>query len=207
MTINPADLHSSIVIMYAGEEININNLLPEEFPTATERVRLAHLDSTAVAKYFNNLIENIIKFILGYRKPEGGVLEEMILDHQLCEVMRKNPEAAKIQQIERSIVGYNNIDDIEILDNQNNFNSTFTLDPYKIMRLGLNNAEFVDKISINLNENKKILFFGLYHCEQNYPDNSNRPPQLLVYLGDAGGTGKSEVIKAIKQYFEQIGKD
>ncbi|CAG8561235.1 7117_t:CDS:2 [Racocetra fulgida] len=63
---------------------------------------------------------------------------------------RKNPEAAKIRRIERSIVGYDNIDDMEILDNQDNFDSTFTLDPYKIMRSGLNNAEFVDSAMLHL---------------------------------------------------------
>ncbi|RHZ85965.1 hypothetical protein Glove_58g86 [Diversispora epigaea] len=73
ITINPADLHSSIVMMYAGKEIDVNTLLPENFPTATERAKLAHLDPTAVAKYFNVVIEKIIKFIIGYKKPEGGV--------------------------------------------------------------------------------------------------------------------------------------
>ncbi|CAG8717199.1 1586_t:CDS:2 [Cetraspora pellucida] len=69
-----------MVMLYAREEIDINNLLPEEFPTATEKARLAYLDPTAVAKYFNNLIKNIIKFIFGYRKPEGRVLDSWSSD-------------------------------------------------------------------------------------------------------------------------------
>ncbi|RHZ84007.1 hypothetical protein Glove_86g42 [Diversispora epigaea] len=77
ITINPADLHSSIVMMYAGKEIDINTLLPEKFPTATERAKLAHLDPTAVAKYFNVVVEKMIKVILGYRRPKGGVLGEI----------------------------------------------------------------------------------------------------------------------------------
>ncbi|RHZ84358.1 hypothetical protein Glove_83g14 [Diversispora epigaea] len=77
VTINPADLHSSIVMMYAGKEIDVNTLLPEDFLTVTERARLAHLDPTAVAKYFNIVIGKIIKFILGYKKPGGGVLGEI----------------------------------------------------------------------------------------------------------------------------------
>ncbi|CAG8458328.1 8695_t:CDS:2 [Diversispora eburnea] len=52
VTINPTDLHSSIVIMYAEKEIDINNLLPEDFPTVTERARLAHLDPTAIKNYY-----------------------------------------------------------------------------------------------------------------------------------------------------------
>ncbi|RHZ71358.1 hypothetical protein Glove_259g21 [Diversispora epigaea] len=67
ITINPADLHSSIVIIYAGKKIDVNTLLPEDFPTATERAKLAHLDPTAVAKYFNVVIEKMIKFIIGYK--------------------------------------------------------------------------------------------------------------------------------------------
>ena len=43
ITINPADLHSPIVMMYAGGEIDLDKLLPENFPKATERARLAHL--------------------------------------------------------------------------------------------------------------------------------------------------------------------
>ncbi|RHZ51694.1 hypothetical protein Glove_475g15 [Diversispora epigaea] len=77
ITINPADLHSSIVMMYAGKEIDVNTLLPDDFPTATERAKLAHIDPTAVAKYFNVVIEKTIKFIIGYKKPEGGVFGEI----------------------------------------------------------------------------------------------------------------------------------
>ncbi|RHZ51435.1 hypothetical protein Glove_478g94 [Diversispora epigaea] len=72
--VNVVDFHSSIVMMYAGKEIDVNTLLPEDFPTVTERARLAHLDPTAVAKYFNIVIGKIIKFIFGYKKPGGGVL-------------------------------------------------------------------------------------------------------------------------------------
>ncbi|CAG8698217.1 7398_t:CDS:2, partial [Cetraspora pellucida] len=37
ITINPADLHSPIVMMYAGNEIDPDKLLPENFPKANER--------------------------------------------------------------------------------------------------------------------------------------------------------------------------
>ncbi|RHZ46002.1 hypothetical protein Glove_639g5 [Diversispora epigaea] len=61
------------VIIRDGKEINVNTLLPENFPTATKKAKLAHLDPTAIVKYFNVVIEKIIKFIIGYKKPEGGV--------------------------------------------------------------------------------------------------------------------------------------
>ncbi|CAG8678862.1 14902_t:CDS:2 [Cetraspora pellucida] len=77
VTINLADLHSSIVIIYAEKEVNINTLILENFSTATERAKLSYLDPTVVAKYFNIIIEKIIEYILGYRKSEGGVLGEI----------------------------------------------------------------------------------------------------------------------------------
>jgi len=73
ITINPADLHSPIVMMYAGQEIDFDNLSPDNFPTATERARLAHLDASAVAKYFDVVIQGIIKTIVGYGREDGGV--------------------------------------------------------------------------------------------------------------------------------------
>jgi hypothetical protein len=72
ITINPADLHSPIVMMYAGKEIDLDNLLPETFPKAVERARLAHLDPSAVAKYFDVVIRGITETIVGYGKEEGG---------------------------------------------------------------------------------------------------------------------------------------
>lgn len=77
VTINPADLHSPIVMLYAGKEINVDSLMPENFPTVTERARLAHLDPTAIAKYFDLIIRNIIKYIVGYKRPGGSVFGEI----------------------------------------------------------------------------------------------------------------------------------
>jgi hypothetical protein len=60
-------------MMHAGKEIDPNNLLPEDFPMTTERSRLAHFDSSAVAKYFNLVIRGILDTIVGYGKKDGGV--------------------------------------------------------------------------------------------------------------------------------------
>ncbi|RHZ85950.1 hypothetical protein Glove_58g65 [Diversispora epigaea] len=73
ITINPADLHSPIVMMYAGKEIDVKNLPPENFPKTTERARLAHLDPSAVAKYFDVTIRCIINTIIGYDQKDGSV--------------------------------------------------------------------------------------------------------------------------------------
>ncbi|RHZ44335.1 hypothetical protein Glove_739g7 [Diversispora epigaea] len=73
ITINPADLHSPIVMMYAGREIDIKNLLPENFPKTTERARLAYLDPSAVAKYFDITMQCIINTIIGYNQKNGGI--------------------------------------------------------------------------------------------------------------------------------------
>ncbi|CAG8676495.1 5498_t:CDS:2 [Cetraspora pellucida] len=73
MTINPADLYSPIIIMYTGNEINFDKLLPDNFLKATERARLASLDPSAVAKYFDIIIQTIKDTIIGYSKKNGGV--------------------------------------------------------------------------------------------------------------------------------------
>ncbi|RHZ89015.1 hypothetical protein Glove_19g333 [Diversispora epigaea] len=71
--INPVYLHSPIVMMYASKEINIKNFPPENFPKTTERARLAHLDPSAVAKYFDVTIRYIINTIIGYNQKDGGI--------------------------------------------------------------------------------------------------------------------------------------
>ncbi|CAG8602710.1 2591_t:CDS:2 [Cetraspora pellucida] len=77
ITINPTDLHSSIVMMYAGAKINSDTTLPENFPSATENARLAHLDPSAVSKYFDVLIKTILDTIVGYNKNFGGVFGQV----------------------------------------------------------------------------------------------------------------------------------
>ncbi|CAG8777527.1 12847_t:CDS:1, partial [Ambispora leptoticha] len=62
-----------IVMMYAGNEIDFENISSENFPTATERARLAHLDPSAVTKYFDVMIRCILDTIVGYGKKHGGV--------------------------------------------------------------------------------------------------------------------------------------
>src|SRR5690242_4334522 len=64
----------------------------------------------------------------------------------------QNPEIAKIQRIERSVPGYDNTVDAEMLDNQDNFgtDNLVLLNPYEIMRSGLYNTKFVDDAMLHL---------------------------------------------------------
>ncbi|CAG8657775.1 77_t:CDS:2 [Cetraspora pellucida] len=72
-----SDLHSPIVIMYAGKEIDIDKLLPENFPKATKQAQLAYLDPLAVAKYFNVIIRTTLDTIIEYSKKENNVFEDV----------------------------------------------------------------------------------------------------------------------------------
>ncbi|CAG8715462.1 7039_t:CDS:10, partial [Cetraspora pellucida] len=71
------NLHSPIIMMYAGNEIDIEKLTSDNFPKATERSCLAHLDSSAVAKYFNMVTELIINTLFAYNKENGGIFSAM----------------------------------------------------------------------------------------------------------------------------------
>jgi Helitron helicase-like domain at N-terminus len=76
ITINPADFHSPIVMMYAGKEVNVEEIMaedPESLQTTNERSCLAHLDPCAVAKFFDVIIKSILETIIGYGKKNGGV--------------------------------------------------------------------------------------------------------------------------------------
>ncbi|CAG8806724.1 5886_t:CDS:2, partial [Cetraspora pellucida] len=73
ITINPADLHSSIVMMYIRKEIDLQNLSPKNFPKASERAWLAHLDPIAVAKYFNVIIQAIIDTLIRYKRKDNDI--------------------------------------------------------------------------------------------------------------------------------------
>src|SRR6185437_13347338 len=65
-----------------------------------------------------------------------------------------------------------------------------------------NRINLLRDISNSLNnEQKQIFMLVCDHRNRNYPSSPNKPSQLLIYLGGAGGTGKSKVIKAICEYF------
>ncbi|CAG8803707.1 10174_t:CDS:2, partial [Cetraspora pellucida] len=89
ITINPADLHSPITMLYAGNEIDLENLLPDNFPKSTERAQLAHLDFSAVAKYFDTTIQCIINSIIGYNNKNCGIFGRVknyygVVEYQDC---------------------------------------------------------------------------------------------------------------------------
>ncbi|CAG8737679.1 5047_t:CDS:2 [Cetraspora pellucida] len=92
ITINPANLYSSFVMIYARKEIDLQNLFPGNFPKASERAQLIHLNPIAVAKYFHVIIQAIIDTLIGYK--------------------RKNNDSC--------VPGYDAIDELELSDNDDN---------------------------------------------------------------------------------------
>jgi len=72
----------------------------------------------------------------------------------------------------------------------------------------LNKQRFIwSSIATGLNaEQRKAFFLVCDHRRRNHSDSNSKPSQLLLYLGGAGGTGKSRVIKSICEYFERINK-
>jgi hypothetical protein len=60
-----------------------------------------------------------------------------------------------------------------------------------------------------LNAEQHLAFFKVGQTllqELNYPETEIQPPQLLAYIGGPGGTGKSQVIKAIQHLFSHCGR-
>ncbi|RHZ77745.1 hypothetical protein Glove_173g79 [Diversispora epigaea] len=92
------------------------------------------------------------------------LMEETVLDRHLHQVVRENPEIAKIRRIERSVMKYDDTGDTEILIDQYDFDvdNSILLNPYEIMRTGLRDAKFVNDVMFHLYvkdkfNNKKIV--------------------------------------------------
>jgi Helitron helicase-like domain at N-terminus len=63
LTLNPGDRHSSIVLLYAGEKIDVKRFVSELW-SACERVRIALDNPVAVVEYFHRTINAIINTLL-----------------------------------------------------------------------------------------------------------------------------------------------
>ena len=61
LTINPTDRHSPLSLLYAGEEIDVNNFNPDDY-NYLDRVRILLQDPLAAVDYFHNMIQTIITF-------------------------------------------------------------------------------------------------------------------------------------------------
>lgn len=76
ITINPADVYNPLVKLLAGEDININRLLPEQVPNPAEQNILLAKNPALAARFFNCMMKAFIKTVLGYnnRCVQEGVL-------------------------------------------------------------------------------------------------------------------------------------
>lgn len=69
VTINPADIHSPIVLYFAGVEIDLDNIQLQEMLDTYKRAEIVASHPVATAKFFHILIKNILNTLL-----VGGVL-------------------------------------------------------------------------------------------------------------------------------------
>ena len=68
ITLSPAVTHSPIFLQIAGRNIDIS-----EIPAHAERAKLVANDPVAAAIYFNEIIDAFTKYLLGYKKENGGI--------------------------------------------------------------------------------------------------------------------------------------
>jgi hypothetical protein len=72
LTLNPADIHSPLMLHLAGEEVNLSSLL---FKSATYRSRILAANPVAQALYFDKVIKSIFQVLLGFGSDDQtGVL-------------------------------------------------------------------------------------------------------------------------------------
>lgn len=69
VTINPADIHSPVALYFAGINLDLDNILPEQLASSYERAKIVANHPVATAKFFHYLIKNLLKCLV-----QGGVL-------------------------------------------------------------------------------------------------------------------------------------
>ena len=78
ITINPADIYNLIVKFLAGEDINIDSLLPEQVLNSWEQSILIMKNPVIAARFFDIFIKVFLSTLLGYDPTQkdltGGVL-------------------------------------------------------------------------------------------------------------------------------------
>ena len=70
ITINPADVYNPVVKFLAGEDINVDKLLPSEVPQWREQSVLIAKNPFVGAKFFNIYMKAFISCLLGFRSEE-----------------------------------------------------------------------------------------------------------------------------------------
>jgi hypothetical protein len=69
LTLNPADIHSPVVLYYAGLQIDLDNIQTQQMLDTYKRAEIVASHPVATAKFFHILINNILNTLL-----VGGVL-------------------------------------------------------------------------------------------------------------------------------------
>jgi hypothetical protein len=64
LTINPADMHSPVALYFAGVDLDLDNVLPQDLYTTYERAHIVANHPVAAAKFFNTLIKSILKCLV-----------------------------------------------------------------------------------------------------------------------------------------------
>lgn len=78
ITINPADIYNQVVKFLAGENIDIDSLLPEQVPNSWEQSILIGKNPVVAAQFFDIYVKAFLSTLLGYDPTQkdltGGVL-------------------------------------------------------------------------------------------------------------------------------------
>lgn len=134
MTINPADIHSRIVLYFAGVDLDLDKILPSEIPSTYERAQIVAAHPVTTARFFNVLITSILKCmiekgVLGPIKAYFGTVENqgrgslhlhilLWIDHNLTPIQLK--ELVQNQDFRNGLLSY--LEDI-IKQDLSNFES------------------------------------------------------------------------------------
>ncbi len=78
ITINPADVYSPVVKFLAGEDIDINNLLPSDVPKYHDQSILIAKNPAVAARFFNIYMKAFIKCMLGYTGEDLSLNEGVL---------------------------------------------------------------------------------------------------------------------------------
>ncbi|KAJ6525399.1 hypothetical protein B0H19DRAFT_887420, partial [Mycena capillaripes] len=87
LTINPADVYNPLVKFLAGEEIDVDSLLPADIPNYWYQSVLVAKNPAVAARFFNLYMKAFISALLGYdpekKDLEGGILG-VVKAHYSC---------------------------------------------------------------------------------------------------------------------------
>lgn len=78
LTINPADVYNPLIKFLAGDDIDIDNLLPEQIPDYLEQSIPIPKNPCLASRFFNIYMKAFLKIVLGFdpfqSENSGGML-------------------------------------------------------------------------------------------------------------------------------------